>query len=325
MNEGAKLTVGYAVVPREGSRIRELLVLCTLFAAGIGFLTWALIRASLPEPAVAQIAEPQPKAAQRLIVTFLDIGEGDSTFIQTPGGKTILIDGGMSSNEYSDFNAGLHVILPFLEDLNINHLDWVVATHPHNDHIGGLVPVLRKIPTTNLLDCGMDFITSTYEEMLSLVKEKNIAYHLGIEGMILDLDPAIHIQILHPIQDQLTDSPNNNSIVIRLQYRDISFLFAGDIEAPVESRLARYGSNLQSTFLKVPHHGSDTSSTALFVDLVNPIAAFFPCGLYNRHGHPNDSVIERYRNKGIKIYRTDRDRHITVVTDGYGYKIVTNS
>jgi len=275
--------------------------------------------------ATADVSTLPAAGSNRLVVTFLDVRQGDSIFIRTPGKKTILIDGGSRGNEYSTYDGGYESVVPFLEAYGIKSLDLVVATHPHNDHIGGLIAVLENFPVKSFLDPGLVYASATYEHLLTLVKTKGIAYEVAERGSLIELDPAILLQILAPSQTagDSFSAVNNASIVLRLVYRDVSFLLTGDIEREVETDVLNFGHGIKSTFLKVPHHGSDTSSSEFFVQQVRPAVGIVSVGKYNKFGHPSKEVLERYQAIGTKLYRTDVNGNVTVITDGFAYNVIT--
>lgn len=256
-----------------------------------------------------------------LTVTFLDVGQGDSILITTPAKKNILIDGGTIPKKWSTFDAGKFIVLPYLRERGIKKLDLVVATHPDIDHIGGLIHVLKKIPVDTFLDSGTISTTQTYEDLLSIVEKKNIKYKIAEQGE-LDIDKSIRLEVLSPISDTFTEDPNNNSIVIRLEYGKISFLFTGDIGQIAESiYVQKYGDRLKSTILKAAHHGGKGSSSVSFLNCVKPESAIISCGKNNPFGHPSEEALERIEKMGIKIYRTDKGGTITIKTDGKEYSM----
>ncbi len=320
----------YPVVEDPGFFSKSLIPVLIFFIAAVILFGLSFLRGDEnPSTAAAdEIIETEKSTEQsRMIVNFLDIGEGDSILIQSPSGKNILIDGGMGSSEYSHFDAGENVIVPMLHNRNIEVLDIVISTHQHFDHIGGLISVLRSFPVKKYIDNKFAFGTESYAELLQIVKEKNIPYEKGVAGDIIDIDPNIWIQILHPVEDSYfkgtRSDANNNSIVMKLIYHKIDFLLTGDVETVAEQTLLEYGQALKSFFLKVPHHGSETSTSSLFLKTVDPKVAIIPSGEGNRHGHPDSVVVNRLRDYGVKIYRTDYHGTISVITDGFGYKIIT--
>lgn len=265
--------------------------------------------------------EPQ---ADDLTVTFLNVGQGDSILITTPGKKNILIDGGTIPKEWSTFDAGRFIVLPYLRKRGIKKLDLVVATHPDLDHTGGLIAVLKKTTVDTFLDSGTITTTQTYEDLLKLVEKKNIKYKIAQQGE-LDIDPSIKLEILSPISDTFVNDPNNNSIVIRLEYGKISFLFTGDIGEIAETLyVQKYGERLRSTVLKIAHHGGKGSSSIPFLNCVRPETAVISCGRNNPFGHPSKDILGRVEKMGIKTYRTDKYGTITIKTDGKEYKSGTN-
>lgn len=257
-----------------------------------------------------------------LIVTFLNVGQGDSILITTPGKKNILIDGGTVPKQWSTFDAGKRVVAPYLRKKGIRKLDLVAATHPDMDHIGGLISVLKHVKIEKFLDSGIISATQTYEELLKLIENKKIRYEIAEQGG-LNIDPSITFEILSPLSAKFTDE-NDNSIVIKLTYGKISFLFTGDISQSAEKLyVQKYGDKLKSTVLKAAHHGSKNSSSISFLNYVRPEVAVISCGKNNPFGHPAKEALSRLEEIGAKIYRTDQNGNITIRTDGEKYSTST--
>ncbi|MBN1978355.1 MAG: DNA internalization-related competence protein ComEC/Rec2 [Anaerolineae bacterium] len=250
----------------------------------------------------------------KLHVTFLDVGQGDAIFIQTPSGKQILIDGGPSETQVL---AQLGRQMPFWD----RTLDVVVLTHPDSDHVNGLVPVLERYRVDVVIHRQIEMDSETYDYWLELVEDEGASVYEGQAGLSLTLDeadaqrPGLEMLILHP-GVEVWESANDNSVVTRLVYGQVSLLLTGDIEAEVEGTLvgARDVAPLQSTVLKAAHHGSCSSSTQAFLDAVDPEVVVISVGVDNRFGHPCDEVLERLA--GLPLYRTDEHGAVEIVSDG---------
>ena len=251
-----------------------------------------------------------------LEVTFLDVGEGDSIFIRFPHQGNMLIDGG---SVWRDYNAGERVIAPFLRKKGVRKIDLVVLSHPHLDHVGGLVYVIKNFKVGLILESGQTHHSYTYQKFLKTVKKKNIPCKIGRRGQKIKGYKEAEIHILHPrgplIKDTNSDL-NNNSLVIKVTYKKVSFLFSGDIEEEAESDLLKLGKVLRSTVLKVPHQGSRTSSTEKFLRAVKPEVAVISVNKNNRFHHPHSLALKRLEKFGIKVYRTDRDGAVIMTTAG---------
>lgn len=255
----------------------------------------------------------------RLHVTFLDVGQGDAIFIQAPRGQKILVDGGPSP---AILLAAMGRRMPFWE----RTIDLVVLTHPHDDHVSGLIPVLERYRVQAFLDGGQEHPTPTYTHCLELVQEKGIPYHLARAGMQIQLGEGLQMKVLHPQSELLsgTDSDvNNNSIVLRLTYGQISFLLPGDVEEEEEAVLLSSNEDLASPILKSSHHGSDTSLDPRFLEAVNPQLAVIQVGADNKFGHPDPTTLAKLEEHGVMVLRTDQNGTVEVVSDGERYWIKT--
>ncbi len=249
--------------------------------------------------------------SNELTVHFIDVGQGDSILIRTPS-QNILIDGGERS-------AGPTVVR-YLQGQGIKELDLVISTHPHSDHIGGLIDVLKKFSVKEVIDPAIIHTTRTFEEYLTLIDQKNIIFTQGRAGMTRDLSDGISMTILHPVKPS-GDHLNDTSVVTRLKYNKVSFLFTGDAETISEMEMMSNGTDLKSTILKVGHHCSCSSTSPAFLNAVSPAAAIIMVGAENKYNHPHKEVMDRLQKTGLDIYRTDLNGTIVVSTNGETYNI----
>ena len=252
--------------------------------------------------------------ANELVLHFIDVGQGDSILIQTPAGASILIDAG-------DTRAGTQTVVPYLRKMGIKSLDMVVLTHPHFDHVGGLIPVLEEYPVDQVLADGQIHTTQAYEDLLGLIYEKGISFKLARAGDELDIPGLDKVVVLNP-QEPFLPGLNNNSVVLELHHGTIAVLLAGDIEAAAEERILAEGYLSEAQILKAAHHGSKTSSTRVFLRKVKPAIGVVSVGAGNRYGLPDKKVIETMNKAGIEVLRTDLLGTIIVVSDGSSYRVV---
>lgn len=247
-----------------------------------------------------------------LRVSILEVGQGDSILIQSPGGKTMLLDAG-------DSDSGDRVAT-MLSERGISSIDAAVISHAHTDHIGGYQTVLSRFPVVQFYDPGYPHTSSTYEKLLTTIDHKNIRYSTPTTGQTIELDPAIRLDVLSPDGRNVGDL-NDNMLVLRLSYGSVSFFFAGDMEESLEKRIA---SSLKlTTVLKVAHHGSRTSTSSAFLAKVKPKVAVISLGADNSYNHPHDAVLQRLLNAGTSIHRTDQSGTVTISTDGSSYIVTT--
>ena len=262
-----------------------------------------------------------------LEVVTLDVGQGDATFIRFPDNRTMLIDGGVQRKYYDqkkrrwvDYDVGKRVIEPYFDFHGIRKIDMVVLTHPDIDHGGGLGYILENFAVGRVIGISeMPLDSQTHRQLHAVVEANDIPYSFPYAGKI-DLTPTATLNLLHPIDAASTDlmdqDKNDDSLVIKLTYREVDILFTGDIGKRAESRLIASGQDLRSEVLKVPHHGSRTSSSAPFLDAVQPRYAIFSLGQSSRYQFPHLDVVARYRARGCVQVRTDQLGAITLRTDG---------
>lgn len=251
----------------------------------------------------------------KLQVAFLDVGQGDSTFIETPNGNQILIDGGPDRRVLSELGK----VMP----ANDRSIDLVIATHSDFDHLAGLISVLQNYSVGKVLHNNFPADSEIYAEWRRELEKRKIEEGGVMIGDRAVLDRGVIFDFLGPFPEDYTpkpSKPNDVMVVGRLVYKDNEFLFSGDIERGDELRLVRSGLELESDVLKIPHHGSKTSSTKLFLEKVKPREAVISVGSRNRYGHPAEVVLGRLESLGASILRTDISERIHFESDGTNIK-----
>ncbi|MGB9941248.1 MBL fold metallo-hydrolase [Methanosarcina sp.] len=251
-------------------------------------------------------------AGQNLTVHFLDVGQGDSILIEC-NNSTMLIDAGESDHG--------EIISDYLQGQGISTLDYVVATHPHSDHIGGMNDVLNNFQVEHFTDSGYPHTIQAYENMLTSIDQKDIPFEVAQAGQTIDFDPAVDIEVLNP-GTTYSDDLNENSVVLKIDYGNTSFLLMGDAGLETEEKIMEAGYDVDSDILKVGHHASTSGSGEAFISTVSPEVSIVEVGAGNDYGHPDAEILERLQ-KASKVYRTDLDGTIIVTTDGSTYTITT--
>jgi competence protein ComEC len=293
---------GLAQWPRP--RLRWRCIIFALLLATAGVWTGTIERGAQPT----------------LDVLFFDVGQGDAVLVSTPGGKHILIDTGPRS--FGGESAAAYSVVPYLEQEGIDHLEAIVVTHPDGDHLGGLPSLLESVSVGQVLHSGQKVETDLYKQTRILLQRKGIPSRAVDRGDDL-LFGAVRLQVLgppvHPHRNGI-DSENGQSVVLHVVYGSTDVLLPGDIEANTERDLIRtYGSQLASRVVKVPHHGSQTSSTSAFVqasvDSLRGTAAVVSVGRSNRFGMPDAQVLSRWK-RFSSVYTTSQTGAVWMRSDG---------
>ena len=213
-------------------------------------------------------------------------------------------------------------VAKYVKSEGITSLDYLVATHPHSDHIGGMSVILNDFPIGHFVDSGYPYTSKTYENMLTTIDKKNIPFVTPKRGDKIDFSSGIDVQVLNPGSTYFTDDVNQNSVVLKITDGKVTFLLMGDAGLEAESAIMGAGYNVDADILKVGHHGSRTSSGTSFISTVNPAVSVIEVGAGNDYGHPHQETLDRLQ-KVSKVYRTDMDGTITISTDGSAYSIST--
>jgi beta-lactamase superfamily II metal-dependent hydrolase len=273
------------------------------------------------------VTPPAVQPSQNLTIVFIDVGQGDSILVILPNTRTLLIDGGE--------REGYGKVLATLQEHGLSHIDVVVATHPHADHIGGLVDVIKSVDVGEVLDSGQVHTTQTFEDFLDAIDTKQIPLRSVRQGDSINLDPTVKIDVLNPpvnLQDSADNEAdfNDNSVVLKLTYGEFSALLTGDMEERNEARLVSENTTaLDADVLKAGHHGSRTSSSLPFLNAVTPEVVIISLGAGNTYGHPHQEPLDRISAAGVeRLFRTDIDGTITLTVNASNseyYSILTEN
>ncbi|MEK7453253.1 MAG: ComEC/Rec2 family competence protein [Patescibacteria group bacterium] len=245
----------------------------------------------------------------KLRVYFLNVGQGDSVFIETPDKVQVVIDGGPDNSVLAELSS----VMPFYD----REIDLLIFTHPQKDHIFGLIDILKRYKVNNIMFSNIIYKNSFYDEIKKLVEEKNINRIEAKAGVRLGLGEFVYMDILYPFSDidgVKIKNPNDISLALILNFLDKKFLFSGDAELKEELDLVNSGLNIDVDILKINHHGSKTSSTELFLEKTSPEIAVISVGKNNQYNHPSPEVLERL-NK-VRLFRTDLNGMVKIITDG---------
>lgn len=275
---------------------------------------WAIIILIVANVLVWQ-AIWQNRQIDQLTISFLDVGQGDAIFIESPTGNQVLIDGGPAGR----LAAPLAKVMPWYD----RSIDLVIATHPDADHIGGLPMVFERYRVANFMEPGVKGDTGVAREVEYRVEQEGGQNFLARRGQTIDLGGGAVLQILFPDHDVSAMETNDASIVAKLIYGSTTAMLTGDSPEKIEKYLISFGSTtLDADILKLGHHGSKTSSSEEFLKAVSPQIAIISAGINNRYGHPHAEVTDRLNTLNIKTLRTedfDHQKTITLVSDGFRF------
>lgn len=261
----------------------------------------------VPQDSITTAANPSASGSDKLRVSYIDVGQGDSILIQIPNGKNVLIDAG-------DNDQGEKVV-SYLNKQGVKRLDVAIWTHPHADHIGGADTVTRAFEIGQVVMPKQTSTTESYRSLIKAISQKGLKITEAKAGVILDLGPEVKAELLAPNSGSY-EEVNNYSAVLRLTYGNTTFLFTGDAQSESEKEMIKTGQDLKADVLKIGHHGSLTSTTSAFLNKVQPKYAVISVGKDNDYGHPAESIVTRLNKAGVNVYRTDESGTLVFESDG---------
>jgi len=251
-----------------------------------------------------------------LEISYLDVGQGDAVYIKV-NDFDILIDAGPKSDSDK--------LMQQLEEKNIDDFEIVIATHPHEDHIGGMTKVFEKYDVKSFYMPKATNTTKTFENMMKAVSNEGLNVNVIKEGTSFELGEGARIDVYSPIQESYDDL-NDYSPIMKLTYGNKAFIFTGDAEKVAEEEVVKkYANELKADVIKFGHHGSSTSSTKEFIEAISPKYGIISCGLDNSYGHPHRETLKIIEKMGIEAYRTDKEGQITITSDGNNIEIETQA
>lgn len=244
-----------------------------------------------------------------LKIYYLNVGQADSILIQN-NGQNMLIDAGNNDDGVK--------IVEYLKSMGISKIDYLIGTHPHEDHIGSLDDVINNFDIGSIYMPKVANTTKTFEDVLDAIENKNLTVKEPTIGETFNMQDA-KFKILWAGTN--SEDLNSCSIVLKLTFGNLSYLFTGDIEEEGENEIINRGEDIKASVLKIAHHGSRSSSSSLFLDKVSPKIAVIMVGKENSYGHPNKKILDRLKEKNIEVYRTDTDGTILITSDGISNKV----
>lgn len=265
-------------------------------------------------PAIRQNDSYNAPTSAELTVNYIDVGQGDCSLIHLPNGTKMMIDAG-TSESYENIEK-------VLTSTNTQKIDYLIATHPHADHIGSMRRVIENYPIGSIYMPKATSNSATFEKLLLTIKEKGYNINSTVAGMTIYQDENTKIETLAP-NNSSYENLNNYSIVVKLSYKNQSLLFMGDAEILSENEILNNGYIPKADVIKLGHHGSSTSNSKKFLEAVNPRYAIISCGADNEYAHPHDEIVRRIENAGITYYRTDTNGTVTLTSDGDGIAFST--
>lgn len=280
----------------------------TVFPSAVPSPTFAPAMTPSPSPtSTALISTPTPTYAVSLLeVYFVDVGQGDAILVRS-GTEAMLVDCGDSAHASS--------LAYYLRSQGVSKLNYLVATHPHADHIGGCTTIMNSIPTEKVLDNGQSYSSSTYQAFIFAAKQRN--YAVARKGFTATIGGAA-FKILWPSEIFYTET-NDNSVVLKLNAGSVDFLLTGDCEQTCEQNLL--SQDVASEILKIGHHGSRTATSQSFLNAVKPSIAVISVGAGNTYGHPHSETLSKLSSVDVTVYRTDLHGTVKIRSDGLTYSV----
>jgi len=288
------------------------LIFCIIFI-NRNFVRYSLCFFLIPMIVLSIVVAVEKRFSGNMCLNFIDVGLGEAILIEAPKGIRILVDGG--SNHRGNFDTGKHIITPILLSRKILTLDYIVNTHPHGDHIGGLPFIIENFNVRNFATTIYSLNDRRFDEILSQLNRKNIQLTLWKSNDSLAFSNVFKLFVLHPPSGYPAQNPNTSSLVFKLLHKDTTFLLTGDIESYIEEMLVLSSNNLKADVLKVPHHGSNNSSSMPFLKAIKPCLAIMSVGKGIK-GLPGKDAIERYKTMSIPVLSTQNHGFIQVCSDG---------
>lgn len=283
----------------------------------ISKLEWGILAVLIASVVLSFVAVPAQAGDGLLHVWFLDVGQGDAMFIQAPNGNQVLIDGGPDNKVLQELGQ----IMPF----NDHSIDMAVLSHPHADHLRGLIEVLKNYEVGLVLENKIPCDSPECQEWHK-VEQKSETIQAEVDE-VADLGNGVELKVLYARRPDARANAAKNAhdymLITELEYGGEAVLFMGDAEKNIEQALIRANPDLNAQFFKVGHHGSKTSTTEDFIRAIGPLLAFIEVGAHNSYSFPNPDVLSRLERYGIKYYRTDRDGTVELLLDGENYKVIT--
>ena len=279
----------------------------------LAVLVAAFIYSAAPNKAPQGGVALEERAEDALRVHYIDVGQGDSELIELPNDEVMLIDAGENDK------GG--VVADYIKSQGIDKIDYLVGTHPHSDHIGGLDTVIDELEIGKIYMPKVASDTKTFNDVLDAVERKGLSVNTAKSGVEVLKSDDLSVTFVAPVRETYK-SLNNVSAVVKIVYKNSSFLFTGDAEEQAEEDIT---ADVRADILKAGHHGSSTSSSWDFLNRVKPSCAVISCGEGNEYGHPHTETLEKLSEIGAAVYRTDLDGTVIIETQGDGYTVYTEN